>query len=124
MDRRRTAADGRHQKLKRRELKRWAESGITGAPQQPARADASVAAIVGYLARRDVASDTTLEELGVSSLERVELMIELEERFDITIDETAFSNARTVHDLEALVQQGEPAGRPAPATESGAAPAR
>jgi long-chain acyl-CoA synthetase len=54
-----------------------------------------------------------LDELGFSSLERVELMTELEERFDTTIDETAFSSAQTVGDIEALVQVG-PSAAPAP----------
>jgi long-chain acyl-CoA synthetase len=105
-------------KLKRRELKRWAESGAGGAPQKPpAAGERSVVGIVGHLAGRDqVTSTTTLDELGFSSLERVELMTELEERFDTTIDETAFSNAHTVGDLETLVQAAPPA---APAPEGG-----
>jgi long-chain acyl-CoA synthetase len=101
-------------KLKRRELKRWAESGAAAAPEKPAAAEQSVAAIVGHLAGREqVSAKTTLDELGFSSLERVELMTELEERFNTTIDETAFSSAQTVGDLEALAQTAPPAA-PAP----------
>ena len=44
----------------------------------------------------------TLEELGLSSLERIEMMVALEEALNTTIDETAFSNAKTVADLERL----------------------
>src|SRR5439155_27390326 len=62
--------------------------------------------IVAELAHRDrVAAETTLDELGLSSLEHIELMTALEEQFDTTIDEAEFSNAQTVGDLEALVQQ-------------------
>ena len=46
-----------------------------------------------------------IEALGLSSLERVELMMALEEAFETTIDEAAFAGARTVGDLSALVGQ-------------------
>jgi long-chain acyl-CoA synthetase len=93
-------------KLRRRELKRWTESGAAPERREPTAAAASAASIVGQLARREnVTAETTLDELGLSSLERVELMTALEERLDTTIDEAAFSNARTVGDLEALVRQ-------------------
>ena len=38
---------------------------------------------------------TTIEELGLSSLERVELMVALEDQFQTTIDEAAFSGVKT-----------------------------
>jgi long-chain acyl-CoA synthetase len=97
-------------KLKRRELKRWAETG--GAPAERARppTERSVAAIIAELAHRErVSAETTLDELGLSSLERIELMTALEEQFDTTVDEGEFSSAQTVGDLEALIQHGGPA---------------
>jgi long-chain acyl-CoA synthetase len=48
-------------------------------------------------------------ELNLSSLDRVELMSALEAKFHVELDETAFSNAKTVADLERLLQQ--PAAR-------------
>jgi long-chain acyl-CoA synthetase len=96
-------------KLKRRELKRWAETG--GAPTERARAagEHTVGAIVGQMAHRDrVSAGTTMDELGLSSLERIELMTALEQQFDTTIDESAFSSARTIGDIENLVQQPAP----------------
>ena len=100
-------------KLRRRELKQWAESGAV--PESRAQAGVlSVASIVGELARREITVETTLEELGLSSLERVELMTTLEERFDTTIDEAAFSGAKTIGDLDALVRQAPPVGTRAP----------
>jgi len=96
-------------KLKRRELKRWAETG--GAPAERARpaGERTVTAIVADLAHRDrVTAETTLDELGLSSLERIELMTALEEQFETTIDEAEFSSARTVGDLETQVQRGAP----------------
>ena len=47
--------------------------------------------------------ETTIEELGLSSLERVELMAAIEERLDSTLDENRFAEARTVGDVLALM---------------------
>ena len=41
-----------------------------------------------------------MDELGLSSLERVELMVALEDRFGTTIDEAAFSGVQSVADLD------------------------
>jgi long-chain acyl-CoA synthetase len=93
-------------KLRRRDLHRWVTEGQGAAPE-PATGDrpADAAAVVASFARqRTVGPDTTIEELGLSSLERVELMMALEEAFDTTIDEGRFAVARTVGDLEALAR--------------------
>ena len=126
-------------KLKRRELKRWVETGGAPAGRAPAAGDPStrsgssraqsrdertVTAIVGELAHRDgVSSDTTLDELGLSSLERIELMTALEEQFDTTIDEAAFSSAGTVGDLDALVRHATAGGGSVPSAVQGQVPA-
>jgi long-chain acyl-CoA synthetase len=91
-------------KLKRRELRQWLAGQQTGAP--PATAGArDVAAVLARLAPgRTIENTTTIAELGLSSLERVELMMALEEAFQVTLDEGAFSAAATVGDLSALVQ--------------------
>ncbi len=47
---------------------------------------------------------TTIDELGLSSLERVELMMAIEENFQTTIDEGAYAAVKTVRDLRALVE--------------------
>jgi long-chain acyl-CoA synthetase len=76
-------------KLKRTEIARRVESG--------AIADKRTVALPPALARlaagRELRPDTTLEELGLSSLERVELMIEL------GVEEGELTPARTVGDL-------------------------
>ena len=43
--------------------------------------------------------NTTLDELGLSSLDRVELMIDLEQHLDTSIDESLLSGTRTISDL-------------------------
>jgi long-chain acyl-CoA synthetase len=101
-------------KLKRRELRQW----VTG---QTAASAPGGTAVTG---RRDVASvvsrfapgrtitpATTIDELGLSSLERVELMMAIEETIQVTVDEARFAAAATVADLEALAAAGTLAGR-------------
>src|SRR6185436_5224324 len=51
-----------------------------------------------------VSGATTLEELGLTSLERVELMVALEDRFQTRIDESRFSEAASIADLKQLVE--------------------
>ena len=97
-------------KLKRRDIAAWV---ATGAAPVSAGAGESVEALLAqYAAGRAVGPGTTIEELGLTSLERIELMVALEDRFQRTIDETAFSGVKSVADLESLVRA------PAAAVES------
>jgi len=104
------------QKLKRHELQRWLEQGAASAGTHPTR-DAGVIGIVqGFVANRKIDGQTTLEELGLSSIERIELMMALEREFDQSVDEHAFAAATTIADLESLVDAGVPAV-PAPGAD-------
>jgi long-chain acyl-CoA synthetase len=102
-------------KLKRRQIREWVDAG---GREELATADAGHAAtaadVVARFARgrSEVTSATTLDELGLSSLERVELLMALEERFQTTLDEAAVAAAKTVGDLEALVGRDEPRSSP------------
>jgi long-chain acyl-CoA synthetase len=88
-------------KLKRAHIREWVASGRAPAP---AGTGDSVEALVARLAHgREVTGATTFDELGLSSLERVELMVALEDRFGARIDEGRFSEAATVGDLRTLV---------------------
>jgi long-chain acyl-CoA synthetase len=96
-------------KLKRRELRQW----ITGnreraAPLTTGRHHGSAATVASVLGRfapgRTIEPATTLDELGLSSLERVELMMALEESLQCTVDESRFAAATTVADLEELTR--------------------
>jgi long-chain acyl-CoA synthetase len=100
-------------KLKRREVRRWAETGATS-QRAPAVGPSLEALLAGYVGPRDLRPETTLEELGLSSLERVELMVALEERFQSSIDESRFADARSVGDIRAIL-----AGGPGPADAAG-----
>jgi long-chain acyl-CoA synthetase len=48
---------------------------------------------------RAIAPETTLDELGLSSLDRVELMMDLEEKLETSIDENVFATVSKVADL-------------------------
>ena len=106
-------------KLRRKEIQRW----VTGAPvaegSRTRGAAASVTEVISRFAgQRTLGPATTVEELGLSSLERVELMMALEEAFDTSLDEQAFGAARTIAAIESLLR-----GAPQPEVP-GAAPPR
>ena len=113
-------------KLKRRELRAWllGQQGQTsGAGPSPVGPTfrSGVTHVSDILARfapgRTIESTTTIDELGLSSLERVELMMALEEAFQVTVDEGAFTAAATVADLEAITRPVD-WGHPGPRTGS------
>ncbi|MGE3518453.1 MAG: 1-acyl-sn-glycerol-3-phosphate acyltransferase, partial [Vicinamibacterales bacterium] len=99
-------------KLKRAVIRAWVEGGEV--PRHVAAgADALSALIAKYAGRDHVAPGATIEELGLSSLERVELMVALEDTFGGRIDESAFAAARSVADLKTLVERAPDSGAPA-----------
>jgi long-chain acyl-CoA synthetase len=81
------------QKLKRSQLSAWANGHA--APSSPS-------------SQRDILSgyspDTPVAELGLSSLERIELMMTLEQQGKGSLDESAFTAAKTVGDLATLTR--------------------
>ena len=89
-------------KLKRRAIADWVASGEK--PLEAAHDDSLEALVARYARGRDVSGVTTLEELGLSSLERVELMVALEDKFQTRIDEAKFSEAASVTDLRQLLE--------------------
>jgi long-chain acyl-CoA synthetase len=101
-------------KLKRHEIRKWLQTGA--APAAAAPHENSVEAVIARFAGgRPLAPGATLEELGLSSLERIEMMVALEDALSTTIDEAAFSNASTIADLERLAEMpasAEPAAEP------------
>ena len=91
-------------KLKRRELKQWLSGEHGRVPAQAAGGRSVASVLERFAPGRTIAAATTIDELGLSSLERVELMMALEEALQVTIDEARFAAARTVADLEALTR--------------------
>jgi long-chain acyl-CoA synthetase len=91
-------------KLKRTAIGEWVAGGHAP-PRAIGSTDRMSALVAKYAGRSDLSSSTTLEELGLSSLERVELMVALEDAFETRIDEGAFSGARDLGQLRSLVEQ-------------------
>ena len=105
-------------KLKRRELKSWLAGEHDRQMPASAVGERTVASVLARFAPgRTLTAETTLDALGLSSLERVELMMALEEAFQVTVDESRFSAARTIGDLDALTRPlSVDAGAAGPAT--------
>jgi long-chain acyl-CoA synthetase len=81
-------------KLKRAAIWQWVDSGVA---VEPARTGNTVEQLIAQYAHgRTLTAETTLEELGLSSLERVEVMIQL------GINEPDFQTARTLGDLSSI----------------------
>jgi long-chain acyl-CoA synthetase len=89
-------------KLKRRAIRDWVRAG--GAPVAAPGGDPLEALLARFAHGRTVSGATTLDELGLSSLERVELMVALEDRFQTRLDEGRFSEVASVADLKRLVE--------------------
>jgi long-chain acyl-CoA synthetase len=88
-------------KLKRHEIRAWLQTGTP--PATTASTGSKIDSVIArYTGGRQLAPGATLEEIGLSSLERVEMMVALEDALSTTIDETAFSSVKTVADLERL----------------------
>ena len=91
-------------KLKRAAIREWVTRG--GTPAVAASGQDKLAALVAkYAGRGDLPATTTFDELGLSSLDRVELMVALEDTFDTRLDEGAFAEARDIGQLRALVER-------------------
>jgi long-chain acyl-CoA synthetase len=95
------------QKLRHGEIQAWLERG-KAAPAAP-RDGGLMGLLKKYAPDRAITPQTTLDELGLSSLDRVELMLDLEEQFDTSIDESLLTGARTV---SALAEIGAPPSAP------------
>ena len=89
-------------KLKRRAIRDWVRAG--GSPVATLGGDSVEALLARFAHGRAVSGATTLDELGLSSLERVELMVALEDRFQTRLDEGRFSEVASVADLKRLVE--------------------
>ena len=88
-------------KLKHGEIQAWVETGRSALA--PATTKGAVIDLLRrYAPDRAIMPETTLDQLGLSSLDRVELMLDLEERFDFCVDESIFTGARTVSALDEM----------------------
>jgi long-chain acyl-CoA synthetase len=114
------------QKPRRRVIRDAVEAGLRG--QAPAIAASPLSELLTRITGRSIKDmpnltpDANLESgLGLSSLDRVELLSALEDRYQIDLSETEFANAATVGDLEKLLQ-GEVWRRDSAPSQRGIAP--
>ena len=98
-------------KLKRALIREWVGGG--GKREDVTHgADPLASLVAKYAGRADLRPGTTIEELGLSSLERVELMVALEDAFHTRIDEGAFSEAKSMAELRQLVERSSASTSP------------
>jgi long-chain acyl-CoA synthetase len=100
-------------KLKRAAIREWILGGAT-VPGAVAGGDRIAALVAKYAGRTDLPPGTTIEELGLTSLERVELMVALEDAFQTHLDEGAFSGARDLGELRSVVERAATSNAPPP----------
>ena len=92
-------------KLRRTEIADIVQQGAGQPVSKPGTDLASL--IEKYAPGRTIRPDTTIEELGLSSLDRVELMMDLEEKLGASVDESAFASVTTVADLATPLRAAE-----------------
>jgi len=101
--------EGTH-KLKRAEIVAQLRSGAVG----KSASNGKLAQLLRkYAPGRTITSDTTLDELGLSSLDRADLMMSLERSLESPIDESAFASMQKVGDLAKPLPSAEPIPFPA-----------
>lgn len=93
------------QKLRRYEIRQWVERDAGPRATQPSVETDEVARVLErYAGSRKIDSTMTLDELGLTSLDRIELMMALEQRVGVTLTDAGIAGAHTVGDLHRLVE--------------------
>jgi long-chain acyl-CoA synthetase len=77
----------------------------TGAEDSANRPLGALIARVTGRAARPLREDARLDDMGLSSLDRVELLSALEDRYQVDLGETRFSAVQTVGDLERMLRE-------------------
>jgi long-chain acyl-CoA synthetase len=91
------------QKLKHGEIQAWVDSG--GSAPTVSTGQEMIDLLRKFAPERSITPNTTLDELGLTSLDRVELMIDLEQQLNTSIDEALLTGTRTI---SALAEVGMP----------------
>jgi long-chain acyl-CoA synthetase len=95
------------QKPRRNVIAEFAARQILQTAGKDVASDSPVMELIGRITGRSAAglnSDTALDsQLGLSSLDRVELISALEDRYQVDLSENRFSAARTVGDVERML---------------------
>ena len=90
-------------------IEEFVQARLGAQPRAPSAEVSQLAELIGRITGRTppkLASEARLEtDLNLSSLDRVELLSALEDRYQIDLNETRFAAATTVGELEAMLQQ-------------------
>jgi long-chain acyl-CoA synthetase len=86
-------------KLKRKEIQTWIETGQS-ISKPGMGGDTIIDLLQRYAPDQNISPASTLDQLGLSSLDRVELLLDLERKLGITIDEALLTGDRTVSAIE------------------------
>jgi long-chain acyl-CoA synthetase len=97
-------------KIKHHEVRSWVEAGSPAPATTADGGDTLQHLLSRYSAGRPVSDETTFDELGVSSLDRMELVSALEDRTNVTIGEETIGGVRTVGQLREAVQEAADRG--------------
>jgi long-chain acyl-CoA synthetase len=89
-------------KLKHEDIRRWV-AGEAPVPRGAPALRGVENALAAYAHGSLIGPQTTLDELGLSSLDRVELTLALEAQTGVSLSETAITESRSVADLQHLV---------------------
>ncbi len=98
------------EKIKRSEIQRWVDAGAAALP--PPSGNHLLDVVRQYAPGREVTENTTLDQLGLTSLDRVELLIDLEQHLDTSIDESVLAGPRTLGELTRVTAAPVPAEIP------------
>jgi long-chain acyl-CoA synthetase len=98
------------QKVLRRRVTEALKARLSGGPGDVPRGSGALLETIGRLtgnARTELNRQASLAtDLRLDSLGRIELLSALEDRYQIEIDEAAFTAATTVGDIERMIQEG------------------
>ena len=108
---------GQTGKLKRAEIRDRiaAERAAKPVNGHPARGSTTADMVTEEIERRTgrgASAESSLDELGLSSVDRVEMLLEFEGRSGQSMEESEFAAARTVGDLKAAVERAVKSGEP------------
>jgi long-chain acyl-CoA synthetase len=98
-------------KIRKRDVAQALQAYLSGASQPQATTDMlaeTFARVSGQAVVQLDASATLTTDLKLDSLARVELLSAIEDRYQVELDEAAFTAATTVGDLERMIQQSKP----------------
>ena len=104
------------QKPKTNVIEQYAIEKLRGGSAAPAKQAGALGELISRITKKNVGDldpNATLEsDLNLSSIDRVELMSAIEDRYQVDLNETAVSQATTVGELERLMRESRPAPIP------------